>query len=167
MEIGTTGPRDCETNPIISGVLVHLQWRLGGELVVIQGGARGVDRHVRRACELAGIECKTEYAWWTHPCDIKGGWCTPNHRRARGSGTYCPAAGLRRNQRMLDRYEPPLVIAFLDRDEPSPGTADMIERSEKFGCVVVIIDVRRSLGEAIALIDQNLAKIGLPPTILN
>ncbi len=61
---------------------------------------------------------------------------------------------------------PPIVIAFLDRDEPTPGTRDMIERSEAFGCVVVIIDVRLGLGKAVALMEQNLAKLDPPVSSL-
>lgn len=157
MDLVITGPRECEAGQVIPGVLAYLKSNID-QLRIIQGGARGVDRHVRSACELAGIECITEHAWWAGPCDKA--WCPPNHRRARGrSGTYCPAAGLRRNQRMLDKYRPLIVLAFLDRDEPTPGTRDMIERSQEFGAVVVIVDVRRSLREAVVEMAKVLTSV--------
>lgn len=164
MDIVTTGPRECEANPIIKLSLAHLQTRLGSNLLVVQGAARGADRHVRNACAELGITCRNEPAWWGAPCDLKSAFCRPNHRRimkGRSTGDICPAAGLRRNQYMLRRYRPPIVIAFLDRDEPTPGTRDMIERSTQFGAWVVVIDVRRDLAVAVRQLDEALDGVGL------
>jgi len=116
MHIVTTGPRDCRNSEVIRLLMVHLREAIGPDLLVIQGGARGSDRHVKEACRALGVVCETEWANWTGPCDIEGGWCRPFHRRRRADGTeYCPAAGPRRNAMMLYKWEPALVIALYRR----------------------------------------------------
>ncbi|WP_228981352.1 DUF2493 domain-containing protein [Streptomyces sp. DH12] len=73
---------------------------------------------------------------WTAPCPLH---CAPGHRRRRRDGTdYCPTAGPRRNQHMVD-LRPLLVIAF--HHARSSGTADCMRRAESAG-----IPVRRITG---------------------
>jgi len=104
-------------------------------IVVIEGGATGADalakawavalRHVGRAVELVEIAAE-----WSGPCTSA---CHHGGRRARrDGGTYCPAAGTRRNARMLDEGRPDLVVAF----PGGTGTADMVARAERAGVTV-------------------------------
>ena len=54
------------------------------------------------------------------------------HRNGRGS--YCPRAGYRRNQRLVDlvpRAE--LVVAFPDQRGDKSGTGDLIRRARRAG----------------------------------
>jgi hypothetical protein len=81
------------------------------------------------------------HADWTGPCDFEGEVrCRPGHRRRRSDGTeFCPAAGNRRNQRIIDEHlwqfegeEQLAAVGFKRTDAPSPGTDDMRERIRPF-----------------------------------
>ena len=86
-------------------------------MVVIHGGARGADDLARQWGEISvGIEGVEFRADWT----------------ARGK-----AAGMIRNQRMLDEGRPDLVVAF----PGGRGTADMVRRARKAGVEVIEIGV--------------------------
>jgi hypothetical protein len=52
---------------------------------------------------------------------------------------YGLAAGPIRNQEMLDRYKPELVVAFHNDIEHSKGTKDMITKATRAGIEVKII----------------------------
>lgn len=83
-------------------------------LVIIHGGANGVDKLANEFADYAG-----------HRTDIyRADW------EAHGK-----AAGPIRNQRMLDEGKPSLVIAFLG----GRGTADMVRRAKAAGVRVVEI----------------------------
>lgn len=79
---------------------------------------------------------------WEGPCDPS--FCKPGHRRNRGMNggqSYCPAAGPRRNRRMLDEFEPTRLVAFIDRPlDESRGTRDMVEIAEARGIEVAVIE---------------------------
>lgn len=79
------------------------QWDL---VKIVQGGASGADQLARRWANLRAVECVTYEADWDR------------HGRA---------AGPLRNQRMLDKEIPDLVLAF----PGGRGTKDMISRSKK------------------------------------
>lgn len=74
--------------------------------------------------------------WKTHdwlgdtPVPCSPGVCDP--------GRHCRVAGFRRNQQMLDRAGPDLVLAFSDLPV-TPGTNDMIERTKKAGVPAYLI----------------------------
>lgn len=156
----TTGPRDCRSSPTFTEVFFHLHLVFARELQVIEGGATGSDQWVREACESLAIQHEREDADWVGPCDL-GGMCRPGHRRPRrGGGTYCPEAGVRRNQHMLDRYDPPMVVALLDRPLASTkGTKDMMTRATAEGRCTVEIDVRRSIDECINALSSSLVDV--------
>lgn len=78
--------------------------------VVIEGDARGADRMAGIAGELAGAEVEVYPAEWDK---------------------FGRAAGVIRNQRMLDYGEPTHVIAFHDDLANSRGTRDMVNRALK------------------------------------
>ncbi|MDE2105088.1 MAG: DUF2493 domain-containing protein [Patescibacteria group bacterium] len=88
--------------------LTNVEW-------VIEGGARGADLAGRVAAQTLGIAFMEFPAHWSQ---------------------YGGSAGIRRNQEMLDRGQPDLVLAFHDHLEQSRGTKHMIEIAERAGVLV-------------------------------
>ncbi len=86
-----------------------------GFTTLIHGGASGADT-------LAGMWAKEwGVSVWVHPAD----WAK-----------HCNAAGPIRNQDMLERGKPDLVIAF----PGGTGTADMVRRAKKTNVQVIEIN---------------------------
>lgn len=83
----------------------------GNSIIVIQGGATGADEHARTWCYVAGVQCITCLALWEK---------------------HGKAAGPIRNQKMLDDFQPELVLAFAG----GRGTADMVRRAKAAGVLV-------------------------------
>ena len=83
---------------------------VGHVVCIIQGEARGADRCAKEIAKEMGVECKGYPAQWSK---------------------YGKAAGPIRNQEMLDKEHPDLVLAF--PLEGSIGTWDMIGRCKKTG----------------------------------
>ncbi|MEV7770478.1 DUF2493 domain-containing protein [Kitasatospora sp. NPDC086791] len=115
----------------------QLEWALGvafktfRPVVIVHGACEsGADRLAKAWADRAGILCDPFAADW----DNCGPECAPGHRRRRRDGTeFCPAAGPRRNQAMVDagaRY----CLAFLLPG--SRGTADCVRRAEAAGIPV-------------------------------
>lgn len=78
-----------------------------------------------------GVPHRRRPADWEGPC---GPECQPGHRRTKRNGrTYCPLAGHRRNQAMVDE-RPLLVVAF--HHGGSTGTADCMRRAKAAGIPV-------------------------------
>jgi hypothetical protein len=83
---------------------------------------------------------------WEGPCAAD---CRPGHRRARRGTTYCPQAGHRRNQGMVDR-QPKVALAFIDacrsprctkpRPHDSHGVSHCIGAARNAG--VPVVEVR-------------------------
>ena len=84
---------------------------------VVHGAARGADRLAGYAAKSIGADL-VEY-----PAD----WAKYGH-----------AAGLIRNQFMLDSEKVDLVLAFHDDLENSKGTKDMVNRALKAGIKVIL-----------------------------
>lgn len=122
-------------------------------LKVVHGGARGLDH-------LVGLYLAAEYEGVVEVVAVPAEWercgpdCPPttSHRRLRivpGAGpdglveeTYCPWAGGRRNQLMLDEHKPDLVIAVVDKPlHLSKGTADMVKRAQKARVQTFLLDL--------------------------
>jgi len=99
---------------MVEGELAALQlWHDGHRLVVIQGGAKGADRMAREwCCRQPEIQMINEPADWKM------------HGRA---------AGPIRNKRMLDEYEPDMVLAF----PGGAGTANMVKQARAAGVKVI------------------------------
>jgi len=91
------------------------------------------------------FELLTYPADWEGPCDPE--FCgSRNHRRpGRAAGSdYCPVAGFRRNQRMLDEGQPDHGLAFVDRPlADSRGTADMVTRLARARVPYAVMEVPR------------------------
>ena len=85
--------------------------------VIIHGGAQGADTLAGLAAAELGIPTEVYPAQWV--------------RLGR-------AAGMIRNQQMLDEGRPDYVLAFHDDLAHSKGTANMIRRAEKAGIPVEV-----------------------------
>jgi len=85
---------------------------------IIHGGARGADRLAETIAHSLGFDTQAFNADW------------------HGRGYYDPAAGKKRNLRMLDQ-QPDLVIAF--HKDGSTGTAHTIENAHARGIPVEVI----------------------------
>lgn len=86
--------------------------------IIVHGGCRGAD-------EIAG-ECADELG--LTKIIVAADW-----------KRHGLAAGPRRNQRMLDEWNPDLVIAFHNSIETSKGTKDMVFRANRNKCRVILI----------------------------
>lgn len=111
LRVVVTGGRDYDDAQTVDAELKKLVRTAGGpeNLVVINGGAEGLDTLVRVSCNLLGIPCITMFAPWNS-----------HHRRG---------AGPVRNQWMIDYCAPTYAIVF----PGGRGTADMRRRIEKAG----------------------------------
>lgn len=119
----------------LSGVYKELEGT-GPKPYLIQGGALGADKLAYWWARSNKIPNEPAYkADWEGPCAPE---CQSNHRRPSKRDphiTYCPTAGHRRNQEMVD-LGPVLVCAF--QVAGSTGTQDCIDRALAAG-----IEVRR------------------------
>lgn len=109
------GPRDWEDYWVVFEVLDG-EHKTVPITCIIEGGALGVDRFSRRWAEARGIE--------NDPCPVDhtldGPW---------------PAAGPRRNRRMLREKRPERCVAFI-ATPPTRGTADMVRQARMAGIPV-------------------------------
>lgn len=124
-----TGSRAFTDRALVFDVLAKAREVYGPDLIVVYGVAgRGADQLIRQASKALGLELDPHPADWTGPCRPA---CRPGHRkRRRDLSTYCPAAGVYRNQAMVDRGAD-ACVAFLV--EPSisacEGTRDTMRRA--------------------------------------
>lgn len=102
-----TGDRNWDNRERLWQVLDSLPVEL-----LVQGGATGADRCAQLWANDRFINSVEYPARW----DV-----------------YGRAAGPVRNQEMLDKEHPDLVVAFHDDFEHSRGTADMVRRARKAG----------------------------------
>lgn len=132
-----TGSRDWDHLDSIDRVLAHYAYMAslaspGGRLVVVHGAASGgadalAARWVaQRARNGWPVEQERHPADWGAACVQE---CRPDHRQRRQDGSdFCPFAGFRRNQRMVDTR--PLVVFGFWRNGSS-GTRDCLKRAER------------------------------------
>lgn len=104
------------------------------EMRLDHGDAVGLDKLAAQQAQSFGMQVVPHAANWKI-CD--GDDCTPGHRRPRSDGTdYCPTAGHRRNQLMVD-LTPTLVLAFpIGGAQGSRGTFDCATRAQRAGLPV-------------------------------
>lgn len=86
---------------------------------LVTGGAHGADMLGGAAAEQLGIPYR---------------YYLPNWNR------YGKAAGMKRNQEMLDSAKPSAVVAFSSHIHNSRGTLDMIRRGLKAGLIVHLVE---------------------------
>lgn len=105
-------------------------------IILMHGTADGADTIGDQWARRHGVTVDPKPADWSGPC---GPECQPGHRKKRRDGsTYCPLAGHRRNQHMVDQ-QPVLVVAA--QHQGSTGTADCIRRAEAAGIPVLRVQV--------------------------
>ena len=102
------GGRDFANQEMFNAAMEHLTVKHGLPQCVVNGGAQGADMMARHWGERLALDVKTEEANWSK---------------------YGNAAGPIRNQAMLDKYSPDLVVAF----PGGKGTADMVKRGRAAG----------------------------------
>lgn len=113
MRVIVCGGRDFADTTAVWGALDTLWQKAPHDcMVVIQGGARGADQIAREWCVSRQVQYDNFPADWE---------------------THGKAAGPIRNQRMIDKGQPDLVMAF----PGGRGTADMVRRSRAAGIDVV------------------------------
>ncbi|GAA3154401.1 DUF2493 domain-containing protein [Streptomyces rectiviolaceus] len=141
--IGLTGSRVWPDPRLLEDTLLdvwHDALQIGYDgIELIQGTAEGADTIGDQWARHNGIPVVPEPADWEGPCSPE---CKPGHRRTRGVGTYCPQAGHRRNQLIVDRRPLLLVAAAVRCTLPkcrtakphdSHGTADCMRRAAAAG----------------------------------
>lgn len=84
---------------------------------LVHGAATGADTLAGKWAKSKGVPCK---AVPVKPADWEA---------------HGPAAGPKRNQAMLDRFKPDLLVAF----PGGAGTADCVRRARKAGIVVLVV----------------------------
>jgi hypothetical protein len=110
MKVLVCGGRDYTDFDKLEDVL-NLIWRADGEFTIISGAAKGADTLAIQYAKKYNNPLKTYPANW----DLHG-----------------KAAGIIRNQQMLDHEHPDLVVAF----PGGRGTADMMRRARAAGVAV-------------------------------
>jgi hypothetical protein len=106
----------------------------GEQLVLRHGRAKGADTIGHWIGVKLGYQPDPHPARWNAPCDPL--YCRPHHRkRDRLGRLYCPAAGARRNQHMVDLDPRPAEgIAFIRNN--SPGASHCVRAMRAAGIPV-------------------------------
>ncbi|WP_399559412.1 SLOG family protein [Streptomyces chartreusis] len=133
--IGLTGSRLWPAPQLLEDTLLgtwHDALQIGYTgIELMHGTAEGADTIGGQWADRNGILVRERPADWNGPC---GAECQPGHRRRNRRGTeYCPLAGHRRNQQMVDEH-PVLFVAASYRN--SSGTADCARRAKDAGIPV-------------------------------
>lgn len=108
MRVLVTGVRHYQAYWVVEAELR----KLGKDIEIIEGGAKGADAIARRFALKEGLPLQTFPAKWL---------------------THGPKAGPLRNQQMIDEGKPELVLAF----PGASGTADMVRRAKAAGIKVL------------------------------
>lgn len=130
--IGLTGSRSWSDVRLLEDTLLlvwHDALQVGYTgIELMHGCAEGADTLGDEWAIANGILRRRRPADWEGPC---GPECQPGHRRRNRRGTeYCPLAGHRRNQKMVD--EGPVLFVAAHR-AGSTGTADCLRRARAAG----------------------------------
>ena len=115
------GSRDFGEHGIVHAVLEGLTFAYDIECVM-QGGANGADSAAEFWTVGRKLDTVTFFADWER---------------------YGPAAGPLRNQRMLDKGRPDLVVAFINKPlAESKGTKNMVGLARDAGVKTIVVEVR-------------------------
>lgn len=107
------GGREFSDQAMFDDVMSGLTIEYGCPRMIVQGGANGADAMAKEWGKRMAIEVQEESADWM--------------RHGKGAGPI-------RNQKMLDKYSPSVVIAF----PGGSGTLDMVRRAHATKGVDVI-----------------------------
>lgn len=168
MIVQVTGSRHARPDPHGRVIRATLLWATGakggrpGEGHELRDGlAGGADQICHRIAheDFGWATRRFEAEWsecdptWVDPID-RAGRCDPHHRRQRRDGhEYCPTAGFRRNQAMIDALaadEPSLssvdrrkvVVGFPMPEKGSKGTLDCLARALHAGLPVLSVPLK-------------------------
>lgn len=117
--------------------------------VLAHGGARGVDTIAADMADNWGWKVKLVPALWAE-CDLtvpedRGGCPDWPHRKTRGGRDYCPRAGGRRNQRLVElQPRADFVVVFPDQRRVS-GTRDFLKRAVRAGYDPSVYEIKVEL----------------------
>ena len=134
VRILVTGDREWTSGSIIHHAFDHLPQ----ESTIIEGKALGADVLAYIQARLRDFKTERYPAWWKcedyeedqgKPCKLEDGRHEAFHGRA---------AGVFRNQRMLEQSNPTEVWAFHDDLDNSKGTKDMVQRALRAGLKVML-----------------------------
>jgi hypothetical protein len=128
-----SGSRRHTDIELIRAVLVCAGRRLGRDTVLVHGAATGVDTIAAGIWERWALPVEPHPADWGRCIPA----CPPLHRKVRRDGdSWCPTAGSRRNQAMVDAgADLMLALPF----GPSAGTRDCARRAHAAGIPTVTI----------------------------
>jgi len=133
LRILVTGSREFDDLDVVRTALLEAVAGSEGPHTLVQGGARGADTLAAKLAQEFGWAVETHPADWPAPC-VKS--CVHGSRPARpDGGTYCPAAGHRRNQVMGD-LGADVVVAFLKAGARNGGTKHCIRLAKNAGLTV-------------------------------
>lgn len=152
MIVQVTASRYVEHDAHAATIRQALLWAVGsaGNITMHDGGAAGGDLVCRSQAIELGWDWEAFDPDWEH-CDPD--WrdpigkvrpCTPAHRETRASrpAGYCPTAGFRRNQAMIDatllHAGRKVCVTFPIPARGSYGTADCLERAWR-ACIPTIV----------------------------
>lgn len=133
-----TGSRTWPDEPALRQALADL-WHDALQdshdgIVIVHGTAEGADQMAGHWAREHQVPVEEHAADWDAPCDAN---CPPGHRRRNRRGIeFCPLAGPRRNQQMVDE-RPVLFLAAHHRN--SSGTADCMRRVRAAGIPLITI----------------------------
>lgn len=134
LRIGVTGGRDFADWNMVARVVHALP-----NGILVHGAASGADDLCAKWwTRMMGREDEPHPAEWDQ-CDES---CYHRARTTVNSSNYCPAAGPRRNQQMVESGLDILVVFPGGR-----GTADMTRRAEKAGIPILVAAAVPSVGE--------------------
>lgn len=125
-----TGSREFTDKLLVVDVLLPYARYYRHEAVVVHGMAdRGLDPLANEVAIFLGMRVEPHPADW-NSCAAD---CPPAHRKTRRAfgrtWTYCPTAGHRRNQEMVDA-EADVCHAFYREGAGNRGTTDCVRRAE-------------------------------------
>lgn len=132
MKIAVVGSRDFKDKEFVYDVLDLVLFHYG-EFTVVTGLASGADTFGLHWANDRDVPFPEAY-----PAD----WGDLSHPDAviktrRNGHQYDAMAGMRRNQQIVDASD--FVFAFMNPDNPTPGTSDTIERARRKGIQVFVL----------------------------
>lgn len=131
-----TGSREVkpEDRPAVAEALAEAVRDSRGPHTLVHGGASGADSLAGEIAAGWGWTVEVHRADWTAPCEPS---CNHGPRRQRQGydADYCPAAGHRRNARMVGT-KPAVVVAIYKRGAANKGTANCVRLAKGAGLYV-------------------------------
>jgi hypothetical protein len=126
-----TGSRKWDARAALWSALDAQVPRDGRTMVLVHGGASGADALADAWGRARGVTVEQHPANWRKSCDDG---CRHQPRINKYGNPYCPAAGVLRNQLMVD-LGAHICLAFFTRT--SVGTQDCVDRAKRAGIPVL------------------------------